>query len=167
MRGTVNNWGVDERYKLTTTDGNYYVATYTKGNEVEIGDVNGGTAEFKIGSGNSDYSPINFGGNKVIERGGSYRLTSKGVNLKVNYTTSASNEDMYAKLSGGAVSYDVIVPSDYMIQRLIKENKLEELNNKKQKIADEISAVNEQFRSFEEEASKISSDFEKYSSETD
>ena len=47
-----------------------------------------------------------------------------GQKLKVNYTTYASNEDMYAKLSSGAVSYDVVVPSDYMIARLAAENML-------------------------------------------
>ena len=47
-----------------------------------------------------------------------------GQKLKVNYTTYASNEDMYAKLSSGAVSYDVLVPSDYMIARLASENML-------------------------------------------
>ncbi len=47
-----------------------------------------------------------------------------GQKLKVNYTTYASNEDMYAKLASGAVSYDVIIPSDYMIARLAKENML-------------------------------------------
>ena len=47
-----------------------------------------------------------------------------GQKVKVNYTTYASNEDMYAKLSSGAVSYDVIIPSDYMIARLAKENML-------------------------------------------
>ena len=44
--------------------------------------------------------------------------------VKVNYSTFASNEDMYAKLSSGAVSYDVIVPSDYMIARMASENML-------------------------------------------
>ncbi len=44
--------------------------------------------------------------------------------VQVNYTTFASNEDMYAKLSSGAVSYDVIIPSDYMIARLISEDML-------------------------------------------
>ena len=48
--------------------------------------------------------------------------------VKVNYSTFASNEDMYAKLSSGAVSYDVIFPSDYMIQRMISENMLLKLN---------------------------------------
>ena len=48
--------------------------------------------------------------------------------VKVNYSTFASNEDMYAKLSSGAVSYDVIFPSDYMIARLAAENMLLKLN---------------------------------------
>ena len=43
---------------------------------------------------------------------------------KVNYTNFESNENMYSKLSGGGVSYDVIVPSDYMIDRLIDEDML-------------------------------------------
>lgn len=47
-----------------------------------------------------------------------------GQKLKVNYDTYASNEDMYNKLSTGAVSYDVIVPSDYMIARMAAENML-------------------------------------------
>ena len=51
-----------------------------------------------------------------------------GERVKVMYSTFSSNEDMYAKLSSGAVSYDVIVPSDYMIERLIKEDKLAPLD---------------------------------------
>ncbi len=44
-----------------------------------------------------------------------------GQRIKVNYSTYSSNEDMYAKLSSGSVYYDVIVPSDYMVERLIAE----------------------------------------------
>ncbi len=44
--------------------------------------------------------------------------------VQVNYTTFASNEDMYAKLSSGAVRYDVVIPSDYMIARMIEEDML-------------------------------------------
>ena len=51
-----------------------------------------------------------------------------GQKVKVNYSTFASNEDMYAKLQSGAVSYDVIIPSDYMIARLIDEDMLLPLN---------------------------------------
>ena len=42
----------------------------------------------------------------------------------VNYTTFESNENMYSKLSGGGVSYDIINPSDYMVERLISEDML-------------------------------------------
>ncbi len=51
-----------------------------------------------------------------------------GQKIKVNYSTYASNEDMYAKLKSGAVSYDVIIPSDYMIARLKDEGMLLPLN---------------------------------------
>lgn len=51
-----------------------------------------------------------------------------GRKIKVNYTTFASNEDMYAKLSSGAVSFDVVIPSDYMIDRMRAENMLLPLN---------------------------------------
>ena len=47
-----------------------------------------------------------------------------GQKIKVNYDTYASNEDMYAKLSAGAVSYDVVIPSDYMIARMAAEDML-------------------------------------------
>lgn len=47
-----------------------------------------------------------------------------GTKVRVNYSTYASNEDMYSKISSGAVSYDVIIPSDYMIARMSKEDML-------------------------------------------
>ncbi len=46
----------------------------------------------------------------------------------VNYTNFESNENMYSKLVGGGASYDVIVPSDYMIERLIDEDMLLKLD---------------------------------------
>ncbi len=51
-----------------------------------------------------------------------------GTKVKVNYDTFASNEDLYSKLSSGAVSYDIIVPSDYMIARMAEEGMLLPLN---------------------------------------
>ena len=51
-----------------------------------------------------------------------------GQKVRVNYDTYASNEDMYAKLSAGAVSYDVVIPSDYMIARMADEGMLLELD---------------------------------------
>ena len=48
-----------------------------------------------------------------------------GVKVIVEYFDS--NEMMYTKLQGGD-SYDVLVPSDYMIERLINEDMLQELD---------------------------------------
>ena len=52
------------------------------------------------------------------------RLTGIGV----NYTTFASNEELYAKLKSGGFTYDVIIPSDYMAGRLINEGMVQKLN---------------------------------------
>ena len=49
-------------------------------------------------------------------------------NIDVNYSTYDSNEALYSKLAGGGLTVDVIIPSDYMIARLIQENMLLELD---------------------------------------
>ena len=51
-----------------------------------------------------------------------------GQKVTVNYSTYASNEDMYNKISSCAVSYDVIIPSDYMIAKMAEENLLHPLD---------------------------------------
>ena len=51
----------------------------------------------------------------------------KETGIRVNITTFDSNEAMYIKLLGGTV-YDVIIPSDYMIEKLIEEKMLQPLN---------------------------------------
>ena len=50
--------------------------------------------------------------------------------IKVNYTTFDSNETMYTRLKTGGTNYDVIIPSDYMIGRLIEEDMLAPLDFK-------------------------------------
>lgn len=57
-----------------------------------------------------------------------YCRETLGMNVRVNYSTYSSNEDMYAKISSGAAVYDVIIPSDYMIQRMIEEDLLAPLD---------------------------------------
>lgn len=52
----------------------------------------------------------------------------KETGIKVNYTTFSSNETMYSVLKTGGSDYDVIIPSDYMISRLISEDMLEKLD---------------------------------------
>lgn len=44
--------------------------------------------------------------------------------ITVNYTTFESNETMYSKLKGGGAEYDLIIPSDYQIGRMIQEDML-------------------------------------------
>lgn len=47
---------------------------------------------------------------------------------KVNYSIFSTNEEMYQKLAANAEAYDVLIPSDYMIQRLIEEDRLLEID---------------------------------------
>ena len=53
---------------------------------------------------------------------------TKLTGITVNYSTYATNEELYAKLKGGGSTYDIIIPSEYMISRMIKENMLESLD---------------------------------------
>ena len=48
--------------------------------------------------------------------------------IHVNYQMYDSNETMYGKIAGGGADYDVVIPSDYMISRMIAEDMLEPLN---------------------------------------
>ena len=73
----------------------------------------------------SDGSEGSLDSNRAFELWYEYTYGEK---VNVVYSTYSSNEDMYAKLSGGAVNYDIIVPSDYMIERLIKEDALAPLD---------------------------------------
>ncbi len=58
-------------------------------------------------------------------------------NCKVVYETYDSNESLYTKLQSGS-EYDIVVPSDYMIERLIKEGYLQKINWSKIKNKDKI-----------------------------
>ena len=49
-------------------------------------------------------------------------------NCKVNYTTCTSNEEMYATVSTSGSKIDVIFPSDYLIERMIREDRLHKIN---------------------------------------
>mgnify|MGYP000848853642 FL=1 len=52
----------------------------------------------------------------------------KEFNIDVNYDTFSTNEDMYVKIKSGGGNYDVLFPSDYMIEKMIKEDMLLELD---------------------------------------
>lgn len=48
--------------------------------------------------------------------------------IKINYKTCASNETLYSKLLSGGATYDIVIPSDYMISKMISEGMLQKLN---------------------------------------
>ena len=52
----------------------------------------------------------------------------KRTGIKVNYQTFDNNEGMYTKLKSGGANYDVLIPSDYMIAKMIKEDMLQPLD---------------------------------------
>lgn len=55
-------------------------------------------------------------------------LFTEETGIKVNYKNFTDNESMYAVLSSGAASYDIVVPSDYMVGKLIQEGMLAKLD---------------------------------------
>ena len=48
--------------------------------------------------------------------------------ITVVYDTFDNNETMYSKLKSGGVAYDIVIPSDYMIERMISEGMLEKID---------------------------------------
>ncbi len=55
-------------------------------------------------------------------------LFEEETGIKVNYTTFDSNENMYNKLKSGGANYDIVIPSDYMIERLIAEGLVQKID---------------------------------------
>lgn len=55
-------------------------------------------------------------------------LFEQETGIDVVYEEFETNEILYPKISSGAIAYDVICPSDYMIQRMIENDLLAEIN---------------------------------------
>ena len=55
-------------------------------------------------------------------------MFEKDTGISVVYEEYESNEIMYPKIQSGAISYDVVCPSDYMVQRMIENDMLAELD---------------------------------------
>lgn len=51
--------------------------------------------------------------------------------IRIIYDMFASNEDMWTKFTTSGNSYDIVIPSDYMIERMIRENRLAPLDHSK------------------------------------
>ena len=56
------------------------------------------------------------------------RKFEKETGIKVNYSTYDTNEIMYQKVKTNPGTYDLVVPSDYMIEKMISENLLEKID---------------------------------------
>ena len=70
--------------------------------------------------------------------------------IKVVYDEFETNETMYPKVEAGAAQYDVVCPSDYMIDKMIKNDLLAEINldnipNAKENIGDQYWEMSKQF----------------------
>ncbi len=56
-----------------------------------------------------------------------YEFTDE-TGIDVTYVNFTTNEEMFVKLSSGAADYDLIFPSDYIIERMIKQDMIAEIN---------------------------------------
>ena len=102
---------------LTGCGGSDYTTMSGNGSDSNSGDSNG--------SGKRVVNVCSWG--EYIDEDLIYKFEDE-TGIKVNYQTAESNEALYSLLKTGAGDYDVIVPSDYMIARLIDEGMLAELN---------------------------------------
>ena len=63
----------------------------------------------------------------VLEQFEEYCLNVLGKKVSVTYSTYETNEDMFNQLKAGGVQYDLVCPSEYMIEKMIKEGMVEKL----------------------------------------
>ena len=96
--------------EVEVEDEDYYKKFYGQGLKVYV---------YNWGEYISDGSDDSLDINKAFEE-----LTG----VEVVYSTFASNEELYAKLRSGSVSYDVVIPSDYLIGRMRTEGLLQKIN---------------------------------------
>ncbi len=79
--------------------------------------------EYMADGSDSEYGNVN----KMFE---DYYYEKTGKRVVINYSTYATNEDLFSKLNNSAVSYDIVIPSDYMIEKLIQADLLLEFDVK-------------------------------------
>ena len=58
-----------------------------------------------------------------------YCKETLGKNVEVHYSTYETNEDMFNQLKAGGVQYDLVCPSEYMIDKLLQNDMLEKMNS--------------------------------------
>lgn len=94
------------------------------------------------GSGGNDNKVVVYNWGDYIDPDVNDMFTAE-TGIKVIYSEYANNEEMFASVEPGNVSYDVIFPSDYMVEKMIRLNMLQEIDYSKVPNAKEID---EQFK---------------------
>jgi spermidine/putrescine-binding protein len=89
------------------------------------------TTPVACGGGDDDEAVLNFYNWSEYIDPEVFGMFEEETGIKVVEDTFGSNEDMLAKLQGGATGYDVIVPSDYMVATMIELDMLAELDKDK------------------------------------
>ena len=73
-------------------------------------------------------------------------IFKKETGMKVSYDTFAVSEDAYTKIKNSGVDYDLLIISDYMIERMIKENLISEIDFSK---INNYRFIDERFKNLE------------------
>lgn len=68
-----------------------------------------------------------FGENSIVDDFTEWFNETHDYNVKVEYSTFGTNEDLYNRLSLGDI-YDLVCPSDYMLMKLIAEDRVEKFS---------------------------------------
>ena len=75
-----------------------------------------------------------------------FKTFEEETGIKINYETFATNEEMYTKIKKGGTKYDIAIPSDYMIEKMVKEDLLEPIDLSK---IPNYSNINERFKNLD------------------
>lgn len=75
-----------------------------------------------------DSGEVIFGENSMVDDFTEWFNDSHDYNIRVEYSTFGTNEDLYNRLNLGD-TYDLVCPSDYMIMQLMREGRLEKFSD--------------------------------------
>ena len=96
---------------------------------------------------------LNIVDKSVVKRFEEYYQEKHGEVLKVEYRTFSTPEEMYSKLKAGSVKADLICPSDYMIQKMANEGRLEKFS-----FSEDTGKYGESLKNFEDNGSQFIKD---------
>ena len=92
------------------------------------------TATALTGCGSSSSAAGGENGEVIVYNWGEYidpdtiTMFEKETGIKVVYDEFETNEIMYPKVEAGSSAYDVVCPSDYMVQKMIENDLIQELD---------------------------------------